>query len=199
MDSWSTNILGGLFGGACCSLQIVVNLFNFGCLGIAGFFEPLRFIFLTLSLLIFFRNLMVAITAPRKLHLLLRCLTLLLLSFSPEIFANMNSIKIAATLNQADMMAFNHSDMISEVYFLVNGLACSGCMQAYHNYIEARLNVCAYSENILGIRYLWDMPTQIGELFVIVNSEVTVPHLRSCITSISNAYSIEHSTTVNLQ
>mmetsp|Transcript_13234 Transcript_13234/g.40680 ORF Transcript_13234/g.40680 Transcript_13234/m.40680 type:complete len:213 (-) Transcript_13234:1380-2018(-) len=45
-------VLGGLLGSSCCALQLLMNVFNLGCLGLAKYLEPYRRLFVVVNLLL---------------------------------------------------------------------------------------------------------------------------------------------------
>jgi copper chaperone CopZ len=135
---WS---LFGLLSSSCCAVQLILNIFNFGCVGFNTYLGPLRPFFLAVTITLNTRmwelavpNLGLPSTPDHFLpSLIASTVVAVFLSLLPEITDFTNS---RTTMSQAKA-----SDGTStEVVFSLEGLGCVACVSAVQGAIETVAN-----------------------------------------------------------
>eukprot|EP00933_Yihiella_yeosuensis_P079869 TRINITY_DN9328_c0_g2_i1.p1 TRINITY_DN9328_c0_g2~~TRINITY_DN9328_c0_g2_i1.p1 ORF type:complete len:468 (+),score=79.74 TRINITY_DN9328_c0_g2_i1:83-1486(+) len=147
---WS---LFGLLSSSCCALQLILNLFNFGCAGFNTYLGPVRPIFLAITITLNIRmwelalpNLGLPSTPDYYLHSLI-CSTILavVLSLLPELTEFRN--KRAADSNASTLTgSAAPSGILTEAVISLEGLGCVACTSAVQGALKK-----AENEKVVGI------------------------------------------------
>jgi len=128
----------GLLSSSCCAIQLILNIFNFGCAGFNTYLGPLRPIFLAVTITLNARMWELAIPQldlPSTPEYYLPCIiasTILtaFLSLLPEITAYRNS---GTSVNSA---ASATAGACVEVTLSLEGLGCVACTSAVQNALQ---------------------------------------------------------------
>jgi copper chaperone CopZ len=124
----------GLLSSSCCAVQLILNLFNFGCAGFNTYLGPLRPAFLALTITLNVRmwelalpNLGLPSTPEYYLHSIIASTVLaVFLSVLPEITDYRNKSRASSTGN----LVSSGSSVYTEVQLSLEGLGCVACENA---------------------------------------------------------------------
>jgi len=127
----------GLLSSSCCALQLILNIFNFGCAGFNTYLGPLRPFFLAVTITLNGRlwelarpNLGLPSTPEYYLpSLIVSTVFAMVLSLLPEITDFMNSRNSSSPTKLP-------SGPLTEVVFALEGLGCVACTSAVHGAIQ---------------------------------------------------------------
>jgi len=131
---WS---LFGLLSSSCCALQLVLNLFNFGCAGFNTYLGPLRPAFLAITITLQFRmwqlavpNLSLPSTPDHYLpSLIISTAMTLFLSVLPELM-DLKNKRSTMLHKEASGSVAAHAGPLMEVVLSLEGLGCVACTSA---------------------------------------------------------------------
>merc|ERR1719491_484357 len=138
----------GLLSSSCCALQLILNLFNFGCAGFNTYLGPVRPFFLAVTITLNVRMWQLAIpnlglpSTPEHYlpSIIISTVTAVLLSLLPEIieWRNRSSVnkEAAAAAVVASTAAAASAGTLTEVVLSLEGLGCVACTSAVRGAIQ---------------------------------------------------------------
>lgn len=138
--------LFGLLSSSCCALQLVLNMFNFGCAGFNTYLGPLRpaFLALTITLQIKMWELAVpnlGLPSTPEYYLpscIISTVLTTFLSLLPELTAFRNS-RLESSASASQGAAFTGT--LWEIVLSLEGLGCVACTSAVHGAIKSTKKV----------------------------------------------------------
>lgn len=137
---WS---LFGMLSSSCCAVQLILNLFNFGCAGFNTYLGPIRPAFLAMTIILNGRmwqlampNIGLPSTPEYYLHSLIASTALaVFLSLLPELTELRNKRKTSLHTKLSNL-AISSGKTITEVKLALDGLGCVACISAVQGALQ---------------------------------------------------------------